>query len=343
MEKILLKKIIDKKRFDEITEGYKKTKVIVAGDLILDKFMYGSVSRISPEAPVPVVLVQQEEHMLGGAGNVAQNIKTLGGIPFIIATVGRDSDGVILQDILKEWEIEAYLIQKDSPTTTKTRVIARTQQVARIDREDTGKLSDKEALSVKQVLLEEGASAKGVVISDYKKGFITKQLIRTFINYKEKYGKILTVDPKVEHFPYYKDVTCITPNRAEASEFMRINEPNTPEDIKKLGKNIIRSLMCENLLITLGKDGMMLFEKKGKIMRIPTVAREVFDVTGAGDTVIAVFTLSLLAGASVVEAAIISNIAAGITVAKLGTAFTSQRELRETFRDVLAKEYIDIV
>lgn len=340
MKKIPLNKIIDRKRFDEITKRYEKTRVIVAGDLILDRFVYGSVSRISPEAPVPVVLVQREEQMLGGAGNVALNIKSLGGIPYLVASIGKDGEGQELKDILEAKGIESFLLERDYPTTTKTRVIARTQQVVRIDREDVRKLTDDEVLTIKGVLQKELGNTKGIIISDYNKGFITKKLIGVFLNQKKKHGKILTVDPKLEHFPYYRNVTCITPNRTEASSFLHIKEPEQLQDIRKIGERIVRRLGCENLLITLGKDGMMLFEKKGRVLHIPTVAKEVFDVTGAGDTVIAVFTLSLSAGASIIESAIISNIAAGITVAKLGTASTSQKELKETFRDVLEKEYI---
>ncbi|MCX8082795.1 MAG: D-glycero-beta-D-manno-heptose-7-phosphate kinase [bacterium] len=343
MEKIALRKVIDKDRFNEIIGRYEKTKVLVTGDLILDRFIYGNVSRISPEAPVPVVLVQREEQMLGGAGNVALNIKTLNGIPFLIASIGRDSNGKVLKDILEKNGIDVFLIERDTPTTTKTRVIARTQQVVRIDREEIKKLMDEDILKIKKVIDEWGKNSSGVIISDYSKGFITKKLIGAFLNYTKKYNKVLTVDPKVEHFPYYKNVTCITPNKAEASEFLHTKEPEGMEGIKKIGESIKKRLGCEHLLITLGKDGMMLFEKGRKIIHIPTVAKEVFDVTGAGDTVIAVFTLSLSAGASVVESAIISNIAAGITVAKLGTASTSQKELREIFREVLEKEYVNIL
>ena len=342
-DRIILKKIIDRDRFNEIVVRYGKTKVIVAGDLILDRFVYGSVSRISPEAPVPVVLVQKEEEMLGGAGNVALNIKSLGGNPFLIASIGRDGYGKILKDVLKEKGITSFLLERDTPTTTKTRVIARTQQVARIDREEAKKLIDDEVLIVKGILKKEVNDTRGIIISDYNKGFITRKLITTLLNLKKNYGKILTVDPKVEHFSYYKNVTCITPNRAEASEFLHKKEPETLDEIRVLGEKIMRYLKSEHLLITLGKDGMMLFERGGNIVHIPTVAKEVFDVTGAGDTVIAVFTLSLSAGASVLEAAIISNIAAGITVAKLGTASTSQKELRETFRMAMDKEYINIL
>ncbi|HPP30372.1 MAG TPA: PfkB family carbohydrate kinase [bacterium] len=342
-EKVALKKIIDREKFNTILGRYSKTEVVVAGDLILDRFVYGNVSRISPEAPVPVVLIQKEEQMLGGAGNVALNIKALGGIPYLIASIGIDVDGRTLKDVLREKGITSSLLERDVPTTTKTRVIARTQQVARIDREEVKKLTDDEIFRVGKILGEKGIYAKGMIISDYNKGFITKGLINIFLKFKKRYSKILTVDPKVEHFPYYKNVTCITPNRAEASEFLHIKEPEASEDIEKLGQRIMKRLRCEHLLITLGKDGMMLFEREGNVIHIPTVAREVFDVTGAGDTVIAVFTLSLSAGASVVEAAIISNIAAGITVAKLGTASTSQNELKETFREILEKEYVNVL
>ncbi len=340
MKKVTLKKVLSLKRFNEITGKYSRASILVAGDVILDRFVYGSVSRISPEAPVPVVLVHREECLLGGAGNVALNLKTLGAHPFLLAAVGRDSNGTLVRELLKKNGIDSYLIERDTTTTTKTRVIARTQQVVRIDSEVINRLNTAELQKIKIFLREKTESFNGIIISDYNKGFITKQLISLLFKDSRKHGNMLMVDPKVEHFPYYKKVTCITPNKTEASLFMHSKEPEEISGVEKLGRRIQNRLRCENLLITLGKDGMLLLEKTGRAIHIPTAAREVFDVTGAGDTVIGVFTLSLSVGASALESAVIANLAAGITVAKLGTATASLKELRDAFKKAGSTLYI---
>lgn len=333
VKKIALKNVINTERFDAITCGYRGAKALVTGDLILDRFVYGNVSRISPEAPVPVVLVQKEECMLGGAGNVALNIRALGASPFLVATVGKDENARVLKALLEKEGIDSFLLEREQPTTTKTRVIAKTQQVARIDNETIDRLSPHEMLTVKKVLMEKCSADTGMIISDYNKGFVTKQLISMLSDIKKSSGCILTVDPKVEHFPFYRNVTCITPNKSEASMFLNRKEPEEISHIEKLAGEIKKRIHCENLLITLGKDGMLLLEENRRATHIPTAAREVFDVTGAGDTVIGVLTLSLAAGASVLEAAAIANLAAGIIVAKLGTASASLKELRNAFSE----------
>jgi len=319
-------------KFGKIVENFKKVKIGVIGDLMLDKFVWGEVKRISPEAPVPVVEVIKEDCALGGAGNVALNIKSLGGEVFLTSSVGEDENGKVIADLLKVRGIENYLFtRKDLPTITKTRVIARTQQVVRIDREKKQPFSVSHLQEMDEIMGGRLKNYNGLLISDYGKGFITPGLIKVLRNFVKKHKKILTVDPKVEHFSYYKEVTCLTPNKFEASLGIHHKEPGNTEELIKLGNGIKKKLKCENLLITLGKEGMILFDKKNRVLRIPATAREVFDVTGAGDTVTAVLTLSLGAGASILESAIISNFAAGVVVGKLGTASLTGRELKQYF------------
>jgi len=310
-EKVALKEVLGLKRFDAITREYKNSEILVFGDLILDRFIYGDASRISPEAPVPVVLVHKEEYHLGGAGNVASNIRALGAQPFLISAVGKDKNGKIVKELLRKNEIETHLIERNFPTTIKTRVIARNQQVVRIDNEVVDRLNRTEVLSIKRILKEKTGRFNGMIISDYNKGFVSKDGISILLDIKKEGGGILTVDPKVEQFSHYKSVTCVTPNKKEASLFMHTREPEKISGVEKLARRLKNRLHCENILITLGKDGIFLLEKNGRTIHIPTAAKEVFDVTGAGDTVIGVFSLSLSAGASVLESAIIANVAAG--------------------------------
>ena len=320
-------------KFEKIVENFKKVKIGVIGDLMLDKFVWGEVKRISPEAPVPVVEVIKEDCALGGAGNVALNIKSLGGEVFLVSSVGEDENGKVIADLLKTRGIENYLFtRKDLPTITKTRVIARTQQVVRIDREKKQPFSSLWLPELDNIMENRLKDYNELLISDYGKGFITPAVIKVLRNFVKKHKKILTVDPKVEHFSYYKEVTCLTPNKFEASLGIHHKEPVNTDELIKLGNDIKKKLKCENLLITLGKEGMILFNNvKNSVFRIPATAREVFDVTGAGDTVTAVLTLSLGAGASILESAIISNFAAGVVVGKLGTASLTGKELKQYF------------
>ena len=307
---------------------FSDVKILVIGDLILDEFVWGDVSRISPEAPVPVVWVKSESFMPGGAANVANNVASLGASVYIAGVAGSDERAGILKQglIEKGINVDGVITDDSRPTTLKTRVVAHHQQVVRIDREKIEGISveilDKIAAYVKDIIDEMDA----IIIEDYGKGVISAKLLKEILRVAKKKKKIITVDPKEEHFSYYKGVTAITPNHHEASQAAGIKVKDK-ESILKIGKALLKKLNCESVLVTLGENGMQLFEKKGSVTHIPTVAQEVFDVSGAGDTVISVFTLALALGIEMRDAAYISNIAAGIVVGKVGIAVITQEEL----------------
>jgi len=334
---------ITHQRLNKILSKFKQARILVVGDLMLDEFIWGTVSRISPEAPVPVVWVNRSSFMPGGACNVVNNIRALGGEVYACGVIGQDSAGAMLIDELRERAIntEGVLIDTSRPTIKKTRIIAHHQQVVRVDREGNG--------LVKSVLLEKIIhfikkaieNVDAVIIEDYGKGLIQPKLIRRVITLAKKYEKIIVVDPKEEHFSYYKGVTLVTPNQHEAEVATSIKIKDE-DSLKKVANKLIGKLKCKALLITLGEKGMALFQgslssrQAGReFTKIPTVAREVFDVSGAGDTVVASFTLAKASGGSMKEAACISNIAAGIVVGKLGVAVVTPQELRKEARTIL--------
>ncbi|MBI4341947.1 MAG: D-glycero-beta-D-manno-heptose-7-phosphate kinase [Candidatus Omnitrophica bacterium] len=305
-----------------------KAKVLVIGDLMLDEFVWGKVSRISPEAPVPVVWVQSESVMPGGAANVANNIRSLGGQVSVIGLIGEDRWGsALLSDLAARRIDTAGIVKAQRPTTVKTRVIAHHQQVVRVDREQRERLP---AGVIERLIASAEARIKeadAVVIEDYGKGVVTRQLLESVIPLARTHQKVITVDPKEEHFDLYHRVTALTPNRAEAGGAVG-RELESDADVQRAAREMLQRLECGAVLITLGEDGMWLFEQGGRDVRIPTVAQEVFDVAGAGDTVIAVFTLALAGGASLEQAARLANQAAGIVVGKLGVAVVTPQELR---------------
>ena len=308
---------------------FAKARVLVVGDLMLDEFVWGKVSRISLEAPVPVVWVQSESIMPGGAANVANNIRALGGQVSVAGVDGEDAWGQRLVHELTQREIyTAPVLRARRPTTVKTRVIAHHQQVVRVDREHPDPLPAALMARLAQTVLERLDDVDAVIIEDYGKGVITRALLEAVIPAASKRRKIITVDPKQEHFDLYRRVTCLTPNRQEAGEAVG-RELKTDADVLQAGREIQKRLACEGVLITLGEDGMCLFEARpSRITRIPTVAQEVFDVAGAGDTVIGAFTLALASGAGMADAARLANHAAGIVVGKLGVAVASPEELQ---------------
>ncbi|MDP8215732.1 MAG: D-glycero-beta-D-manno-heptose-7-phosphate kinase [Candidatus Kaelpia imicola] len=311
-----------------ILERFRKKRILIIGDLILDQFIWGDVSRISPEAPVPVVWVKRESYMPGGACNVAHNLSELGSKVSVVGIVGDDANGGILLSELNNIGIDTAKIIRDSsrPTTHKVRVIAHSQQVVRIDRENPEAVSRKSINSILDMLEEEVKEADAVIIEDYGKGLITSQLVKRVVELGKKFKKVITVDPKKEHFKYYKGITAITPNRAEAEEAVGFKIEDE-ESLKRAGGKLIKKLNAKSALITLGDKGIYLFESRKRPLHIPTMARQVYDVSGAGDTVIAVFTLTVASGASLAQAAYIANQAAGIVVGKIGTATVSKREL----------------
>ncbi len=324
-------------KFQKIISQFPSSKIMVVGDFILDEFIWGSVTRISPEAPVPVVKVDRESFMPGGSLNVAHNVSTLKGNVFPVGVLGKDLYGRMLVKAIRREGIDTGGVVYDAarPTTLKTRIIAHHQQVVRFDKECYEEITAKTKRALLSFIKKRIQSIDVVIIEDYGKGVITAPFLKQVIQIAKRAGKKVVVDPKEKHFTYYRGVTALTPNRYEAYTAVGL-EPNSKVPVEKVGSQIIRKLGLDCLLMTLGEDGMGLFEKNGKFHRIPTTAKEVFDVSGAGDTVIAVFALALASGAKPLEAAIIANLAAGVVVGKLGTATLDKKELLEAIKGAVS-------
>ena len=329
----------ERKKLEFILKGFSRVKLLVVGDIMMDRSVSGKVSRISPEAPVPVVIVEKEEFNLGGAANVAHNIRSLGGVVSLCGILGKDENGRKLYKKIAEKEIQTQGIffEPGRQTTVKTRIIAHHphhQQLVRVDRETT----DHPKVATSKVLLEflaEGISDfDGIVISDYGKGLLTRNLIQTIIKRAKKSKKFVMVDPKVKNFFFYKGATVITPNTQEASEASRTSYTDQ-SSVEEMGKKLLKRLSCKALVITQGEKGMTIFERHQKPYRVPTVAKEVYDVTGAGDTVIGTMALALGTGprVNVKDAASLANYAAGVVVGKVGTAIVNREELLKVIRE----------
>ncbi|MEK7388474.1 MAG: D-glycero-beta-D-manno-heptose-7-phosphate kinase [Elusimicrobiota bacterium] len=324
----------ERKELSRIVARFAGRRVLVVGDLMLDQYVRGSVARISPEAPVPVVRVTGENDIPGGAGNVVNNLASLGARVTVLGVVGEDEAGDRLLGHFRDRGVDVSGIYVDPRrhTTQKCRVIAERQQVVRFDRETTAALSAPSEKRLLDSLRGSLRRAEAVILSDYGKGVIGPRLLRFAISASKRRGIPITVDPKPEHFFRYKGVTCVTPNTAEAWECMRRTPKPGQTAFSDLGLDILKILKSRSVLITRGADGMSLFEEGGRITHIPTRAREVFDVSGAGDTVISTFTLALASHAQVRRAAALANYAAGIVVGKLGTATTDAKELAASIR-----------
>ncbi len=318
-------------KLKSIFNNFKKTRILVIGDLILDRFIWGNVSRISPEAPVPVVEVTDDSFMLGGAANVANNVVALKGEVTVAGVVGKDRAGEVLRRLLDERDIESALFEDSRPTTIKTRVVAHNQQVVRFDREDKSRISGRTLWGLMKFIKSAVSEHDAVIVSDYRKGVVSRELIKGILDAARKEDRLVAVDPKVGHFHFYKGVSLITPNLLEASQGSGV-EIRDEKSLVRAGEALMRRLSCGAVLITRGEEGMSLFEK-GKITHIPTVARHVYDVTGAGDTVIAAFTLACASGASMLESSVIANHAAGIVVGEVGTAVVTQEKLAESLKE----------
>ncbi len=332
------------KDLKKIISDFKKAKILVVGDLILDEFIYGSVERISPEAPVPIVKGHKRKYMPGGACNVASNIASLGAEVCLAGVVGEDDFAKLLFSELKKRRIRTNGIfaDKNRHTILKIRVIGGHQQIVRVDWEDSDTVNSALSKRMADFICRNLKNFDCLIIEDYGKGVITKELLKS-VAAANKENKIITVDPKEDHFALYRDlkVTAITPNRKEAQNAIRNikisdsenklqiyhDKLNTSREIDLAGAELLKYLGAKAVLITLGEQGMRLFEKGKKPFHIDTVAKEVFDVSGAGDTVIATLTLALAAGANIEEAAVISNFAAGIVVGKMGVATVAPEEL----------------
>lgn len=332
----------------KIIARFPRANILVVGDLILDEYIWGNVERISPEAPVPVVWANRRTYVPGGAANVASNIRSLDGNLCLLGVTGRDKHKDILLAELKKRRIstQGIFVEPHRHTTLKTRIIAGHQQVVRVDWEHTDSLPKELNSKIIKFIERNVDDLDAILIEDYGKGVINVHLLEELIQLCQHYKKIITVDPKEEHFQYYRRATSITPNRRELENAIRnlklgdirnrfrINSDRlfTDKDMDLAAGQIMQYLDLESLLVTLGEHGMRLFEKSGRITHIPTVAREVFDVSGAGDTVIGAFTLGLCSGATKLEAAHIANFAAGIVVGKVGTAVTTRKELLDRIK-----------
>jgi D-glycero-beta-D-manno-heptose-7-phosphate kinase len=319
--------ILPQGRARALVSAMRGRRVLVVGDVMLDEFLWGRVSRISPEAPVPVVRVERESFHVGGAGNVAANLRGLGGEAVLVGVLGTDAAGSRVREAVEAAGVVPRLVSASGrPTTVKTRIVAHHQQVVRADREDETEVGGAVAAAVLRAVREELPRCGAIVVSDYQKGVVTAALLRTLLPLARRRRVPVLVDPKVRHLARYRGATLVTPNQLEAEEATgsRIVDERSAT---KAGLAILRLLRCRAVLVTRGEHGMSLFERGRPPLYVPATAREVFDVTGAGDTVIATIALAAAAGATLAEAAVLANAAAGIVVGKLGTAHASAEEL----------------
>ena len=323
--------MLTRARASEILDTLRDRNVVVLGDVMLDEFVWGDVTRISPEAPVPVVDVRRESVHLGGAANVLANLVALGARGSVIGVIGNDAAGERLKTGLRDLgaQDQCLIVDDTRPSTIKTRIIAHSQLVVRADRESrtqvNGNLEEKIVASLKEALKE----ADAFVVSDYDKGVVTPAILREILPLAYERVPVL-IDPKLRNFNAYRPATLVTPNHVEALR-MSDSEDHSDDGSHHAAKVIREKLGCDAVLITRGDRGMMLLEANGEPVYVKTAAREVYDVTGAGDTVIAALAGALSAGATMLEAASLANHAAGIVVGKVGTATASAAELIATF------------
>lgn len=322
--------LITRKRLTQLLQGMRRKRVLVVGDAMLDVYLGGDVERISPEAPVPVVRVRDRRYALGGAANVAQNVAAAGARVLLVGAAGRDPAGVRLRAMLEAIGTDSRtIIPTRRPTTCKTRVVARAQQMLRFDEEDDGDLPARDVQRVLDTLLPQLARADALVLEDYNKGVLVPAVITAAIEEATRRGIPSVVDPKFRNFFAYRGATIFKPNRRELES--ALGATVNLEDVGALPATFER-LGVAHLLLTLGERGMALVASEGDVRIIPTTAREVYDVVGAGDTVTAYLATALAAGATPYEAAIIANYAAGVEVGKLGAATVAPEEIVEAWK-----------
>ncbi len=325
-------KSISIKRFNSLISNLKRKKIAVVGDLMVDRYFWGKVSRISPEAPVPIVDIEREFSQLGGAANVGNNIKFLGGEPFLIGVIGDDNTGTLLLELLKStgFSVDGIVVDPSRPTTIKTRVIADNQHVVRTDRESREEINDAIEKKIIKIIKEKISEFDGIILEDYNKGVLKRGVIHKTISVANDIGIPVTVDPKFDNFFEYKKATVFKPNQREVE--IKLGFQFT-DDVKLIeaGKILLEKIECENILITRGEKGMTLFKNNGEYINVPTRAKVIHDVSGAGDTVIATLTAVLVAGGDVEEAATIANYAAGIVCGEVGVVPIELKKLREVF------------
>jgi D-beta-D-heptose 7-phosphate kinase/D-beta-D-heptose 1-phosphate adenosyltransferase len=326
---------MNRARVEQILNRLAGKVILVVGDLMLDEFVWGKVRRISPEAPVPVVDVTEQTYRLGGAGNVAANVRALGGNPIAIGLAGKDSAGDRVLSLLQQLGIESTgIIRSDLATTLKTRIIAHNQQIVRADRENKQPIGRQLTSEIAAAFDRHLSNVGSVIVSDYDKGVVNRDLLEEILPRARSHGIPVFLDPKVHHADYYRPITMITPNLHEAELLTGLSITGQIM-LENAGRKLMEKFGCEYALITRGEDGMSLFNSNGthtmRSHHLPTFAREVFDVTGAGDTVIATLALAHAAGAGMEECATLANHAAGIVVGKLGTATVTRSELLADF------------
>lgn len=311
----------------DILKNFPKVKVLVVGDVMLDRYWWGTMTRISPEAPVPIVNLEKESFVAGGAANVAANIKGLGATPYLIGIIGDDLNGEVLGNCLEKLKISSkYLVKiKDRPTTVKTRIIAHQQQISRIDQESVTNLSPEDEDFIWQKCLEIINKVDIIIISDYLKGLLSESFLLRLITTANLSDKKTLVDPKGKNYVKYKNATLLTPNKKEAFE------ASSKNDVLKAGEFLLSKLSLDSLLVTQGEDGMTIFEKKKQPVQMKAMARHVYDVTGAGDTVIATLAVGLASGCDLANASLIANKAAGCVVEEVGTTSISINRLMDEF------------
>ncbi len=316
-------------------ERFPQARILIIGDLILDHYIWGKVSRISPEAPVPVVHVNSESLQLGGAANVYNNVLALGGHADLCGVVGADEGGRrLLQELgVRRQGRGGVIIDPARPTTRKTRVIAHNQQVVRFDVEGRSELTSAIQKRIVRYVESRLREVSCLVVSDYAKGVVTASLMSELTRLAALRRTPILVDPKVEHFSYYKGVTMVTPNHQETAQAAGV-QGDDERSISEAGEMLRQRLGCRCVLVTRGEKGMSLFESDGARRHIPTVARQVYDVTGAGDTVVGTLALALATGASFWESAVLANHAAGVVVGRVGTATVTAQQLSEALGDV---------
>jgi D-beta-D-heptose 7-phosphate kinase / D-beta-D-heptose 1-phosphate adenosyltransferase len=311
-----------------LINSFSSTRILCVGDVMLDQFIRGTISRISPEAPVPVLHIKDESTVLGGAGNVVRNLEALGSSITFISVIGKDRDGSIIQDLLKaSSKVDAYLIVDETRTTTrKTRFIAANQQVLRTDWEKTLPLKADIEVELLKIFKKHLASHHLIILSDYAKGIFSPQLLQALIQETRAQGKPILVDPKGNDYTRYKGATILTPNRQELG-LATLTTLQTQEELVSVSQDMIKACDLRAMIVTRGSEGMTLVEASGAIEHLQTRALEVFDVSGAGDTVMATLAVSLAVGASMSKAMHLANAAGGLVVAKIGTAVVHQEEL----------------
>lgn len=326
-------------RLRRLLDAMQGLPVLVVGDLMLDRYLKGSVERISPEAPVPVVAVREREQRLGGAANVARNLAALGGAPRLVGLRGADETGAALVAALTAAGIPAddLVVEAGRPTTVKTRILGAGQQICRVDSEERRPATGETLAALESGARALLAGARALVLSDYGKGVLVEALVTALVAAARAQGTPVIVDPKEGHFAAYRGVDLVTPNKAEAGGSFGL-PIRSEADLERVGAGLMQRLALKALMITLGEGGIALFTGEGPSRRFPAKARRVFDVTGAGDTVVATLALALAAGASMEEGAVLANHAAGIVVGEIGTAAVTPGELLAALLDEELRE-----